>query len=198
MVRMLAFSATLLMLAIAPTPSPAYWVGTEAQPSCAAGSGGTVVGDCYRNVEAGRRQNNLWPQQFVEADRVRAKEPFDLMVRNGWRRQNLVGSHHFNSNSDGLTESGKLRVQWILTQAPMQYRQVYIERSINNGVTEKRRAAVEQFAQQVVGEGYAVQETTMLTDGRPATVVDYVNTAFRANMPVPQLPESLYKGIEGE
>lgn len=148
------------------------------------------LGECYQAIEAGREENNMWPQQYVGLDRMNAAAPFKIMIRNGWRRQNLLGSHHFNEDATQLTQSGKLRVQWILTQTPPQFRQVFVERSITEGVTDARIAATEQFASQVLkGEDATIADTHIQSDGRPAVVIDYVNTQYRENMMTPMLPQ---------
>ncbi|MGL4513578.1 MAG: hypothetical protein ACRCT8_10845 [Lacipirellulaceae bacterium] len=145
-----------------------------------------------------RRTNNLWPQQFVGQDRLNAAAPFDVMVRNGWRRQNLLGTHHFNEDCTQLTDSGKLRMQWILTQLPPEHRQVFVERSLKQDLTQARIETARNFAAQVVADGSQpeISETHIVSEGRPAPTVDYVNTQFRENMPVPALPESAFQGSE--
>ena len=44
----------------------------------------------------------------------------------------------------------------------------------------------------MVRDGYLpqAQDTHILSDGRPAVTVDFVNTQFRENMPIPTLPAS--------
>ena len=93
-------------------------------------------------LECGYHRNVLWPWPYVCPDRIAVREPFDMMVTNGWRRQNLLGSHHFDPNTNGLSEAGQLQVRWILTQAPPGRRQIYIERSIDPSTTAVRMAAV--------------------------------------------------------
>ena len=145
----------------------------------------------YANCEPKIRENRLWPEQYVDADRERVMAPFQTMIRNGWRRQNLLGSHHFNENATKLTESGKLRVQWIMTQNPHEFRQVFVERSLNDEITAARLATASEFAALVVGDAEtpSVTDTHIISDGRPATTVDFVNTSFRENMPIPVLPQ---------
>lgn len=166
---------TLLAMAavLAASPSEAFWLG-----------------EFYNYLETRREENARWPSQYVGQDRVAAAAPFEIMVRNGWRRQNLLGSHHFNEDCTQLSQAGKLRVQWILTQAPPEHRELFVERSIEEGVTQSRLDTVNQFAAQVVRDGVPAQaqETHILSDGRPAVTVDFVNTQFRENMPVPTLP----------
>ncbi len=148
----------------------------------------------YCELENGRRENSEWPKRYVAQDRMNAHAPFDVMIENGWRKQNLLGRHHFNEDCTKLTEAGKLRVQWILTQPPVQHRQVFIERSLQEELTQTRIETANQFAAKVLRDGSqaSIQETHIVSDGRPATTVNFVNTTFRENMPVPALPEDTY------
>ncbi|TWT90672.1 hypothetical protein Mal64_10670 [Pseudobythopirellula maris] len=166
-------AATILCLS-APSVGSAFWLE-----------------DCYNHLEQGRRENQAWPMPYVCPDRRHAYAPFDAMIANGTRRQNLLGSHHFNEDATQLTQAGKLRVHWILTQQPEGRRQVFIEPSMTAATTEARVAAARDFAQGL-GTGAEVNETTILSDGRPAVVVDYVNTKFRENMLIPALPTNTY------
>lgn len=167
----------------AATPANAFWLG-----------------EFYCYLEEGREVNNEWPSQYVGQDRVNARAPFDVMIQNGWRRQNLLGSHHFNEDCTKLTRSGEIRVQQILTQAPPQHRQVFIERSLKEEITQQRIATTNEFAALVVKNGYAssAQETHIVSDGRPAVTVDFVNTQYRENMMTPALPENSGPAAAGE
>lgn len=166
------FSLTLAM------PSGAFWFDSV-----------------YCEMDRGRIENNQWPKQYVAQDRLNAHAPFDVMIENGWRQQNLLGRHHFNEDCTKLTEAGKLRVQWILTQPPAQHRQVFIERSLKEEITQARIETTNQFAANIIRDGSQpnIQETHIVSDGRPATTVNFVNTTFRDNMPVPTLPENTYQ-----
>jgi hypothetical protein len=132
----------------------------------------------------------MWPWPYVCPDRVAVREPFALMVSNGWRRQNLLGAHHFNNNNDKLTTAGELRVQWIMTQAPAHRRDIFVERSIEADVTAKRLVAVREYAALVPAEAGVPQisETYLISEGRPASVVDQTNTRFQESAPPPVLP----------
>ncbi|TWT95981.1 hypothetical protein Pla108_30590 [Botrimarina colliarenosi] len=172
---------TLLAVAAlaAAVPADAFWLG-----------------EFYCYLEQRRAEQNAWPAQYVEQDRRNAAAPFDIMIENGWRRQNLLGSHHFNEDCTQLTQAGRLRVQWILTQAPPEHRQPFIERSLDEQTTQNRIATVNDFAMQVVRDGSSItaQETHLTSDGRPAVTVDFVNTQFRENMPTPTLPAATPAG----
>lgn len=178
MPRMLRAPLVAITLLGAAAPASAFWID------------GFVD-----HVRAGSKANQRWPSPYVCQDRVYAHQAFDAMVANGWRRQNLLGSHHFTSDASQLTEAGRLKVQWIVSQTPPGYRHVFVERSLDPGVTQQRMQVAQQFATEVAmttpGAGPArVVETHIVSEGRPAATVDYVNSQFRENMPIPTLPAS--------
>ncbi|MEQ8848579.1 hypothetical protein [Botrimarina sp.] len=157
----------------------------------AAPAGAFWFEELYCYLETHRAENNRWPEQYIEQDRINAAAPFDIMVRNGWRRQNLLGSHHFTEDGAELTRAGELRVQYILTQTPPDHRQIFVERSLEAEVTQQRIDTANAFASTIVLAGVApqAQDTHILSDGRPATVVDFVNSQYQQNMRIPTLPQ---------
>jgi hypothetical protein len=113
----------------------------------------------------------------------------EIMANNGWRRNNLLGAHHFDAETASLNESGKLRVAWILTQAPIHRRTIYVERSFNVTETGRRIEAAQQFAATVAPEGtIQVVDTHLMSEGRSAVDVDSTNVRFRESAPAPILP----------
>lgn len=141
-------------------------------------------------VKQGYHVNAMWPWPYVCPDRIAVREPFALMVNNGWRRETLLGSHHFVPETNQLNAAGQLRVQWIMTQAPPDRRSIFVERSLDQNVTAQRIAAVQGYAAQVALDGRQpqVNQTHLVSEGRPATLVDFTNTKFQQSMPVPVLP----------
>lgn len=141
-------------------------------------------------IRCGYRQNADWPWPYVCPDRTAARAPFNLMVQNGWRRQNLLGAHHFTRDGEQLTTAGELKVRWIMTQAPPDHRNVFVERAVNPTVTTHRVASARQYADKVAmaGERPVVEETYLMSEGRPASLVDAVNVRFQESMPPPVLP----------
>lgn len=125
-------------------------------------------------------QNIMWPKQYVRAARSGICQAFETQVNNGWRRHCLLSGQHFEANDQRLTESGRLKAQWILTQAPVQRRNVFIERGADQEVTAARVAGVHDYAA-TLGENVApvsVQETTIRAHARPANAVDSMFTDF--------------------
>jgi hypothetical protein len=142
-------------------------------------------------VKRGYHANQMWPWPYQCPDRIAVREPFCLMVNNGWRRQNLLGAHHFNPDSNQLTTAGELRVQAIMTQAPIDRRNIFIERSLNADMNAARLTAVRDYAAKVSTDGQTplVEQTYLISEGRPAAVVDATNVKFMQAMPAPVLPE---------
>lgn len=138
------------------------------------------------------RANQMWPWPYQCPDRVAVREPFGVMVNNGWRRQNLLGAHHFNPDTNQLTTAGELRVQSIMTQTPVDRRSIFIERSLDSDANTTRLAAVRDYATRVSTDGRmpAVEETFLISEGRPAAVVDATNVKFMQAMPAPVLPDA--------
>ena len=141
-------------------------------------------------IGCGRQRNAEWPWPYICPDRMAVRQPFEMMICNGWRRQNLLGSHYFDHETNKLNTAGELQVQWIMTQAPQGHRQIFIEQSISPTVTAQRIASAQRYAQRVAlaGESPQVYDSTLMSEGRPASVVDFTNVRFLENMPVPVLP----------
>jgi hypothetical protein len=146
--------------------------------------------DTAAYIKHGYHVNQMWPWPYVCPDRIAVREPFCLMISNGWRRQNLIGSHHFMPETNQLNAAGQLRVQWIMTQAPPERRGIFVERSLDQNVNNQRVAAIQEYAAQVAIDGRSPQvaQTHLVSEGRPASVVDLTNTKFQQSMPVPVLP----------
>ena len=162
--------------------------------SAAQGARAVFVDDGAHYMKHGYRANKMWPWPYVCPDRIAVREPFCIMVSNGWRRQNLLGPHHFNPNTNQLTTAGELRVQWILTQAPPERRNIFVERTLNQEANAERLAAVRDYGIKVSTDGREplVAETTLMSEGRPASVVDATNVKFQQAMPAPVLPAATY------
>lgn len=141
------------------------------------------------SCEAAFWENHMWPQQYAGPARRGICQSIEVMTANGWRRNNLLGKYHFQPNGEQLNEAGRLKTEWILTQAPPARRTVYVQRDLNAELTAGRIESVQQFAANMTPAGEPdVQETHIRDDGYPAGAVDAVFTGFQANRPIPALP----------
>ncbi|HEX6961367.1 MAG TPA: hypothetical protein VF175_05835 [Lacipirellula sp.] len=144
------------------------------------------------DCEAAFHENHMWPQQYIGPSRRGICQSFDTMIANGWRQHHVMGQHYFDRNTNELTESGQMKVHWILTQAPPNRRTIYIERTRSAEETADRVAAVQELASALATGGTVpeVRETYVRDYGHPAIGVDAVFTGFRANQMAPMLPPS--------
>jgi hypothetical protein len=151
---------------------------------------GVWIDTTVHYVRSGYHENRLWPWPYICPDRAAVREPFAMMVDNGWRRQNLLGPHHFDPATGKLTTAGELKVHWIMTQAPPDRRQIFVERSLESSVTASRLDAAREYAARVAADGRTplVNDTHLVSEGRPAATVDAVYTRFNESMQPPVLP----------
>ncbi|MGI9427958.1 MAG: hypothetical protein ACR2NM_04830, partial [Bythopirellula sp.] len=126
-------------------------------------------------------------------------QTYNAMINNGWRRQNLLGNYHFNEQTNELTDAGKLKVNWILSQAPLQRRSVFVQRAGEEVTTTARIAAVHDYAGNMspsVGQ-VDVNDTHIVAEGHAASSVDNVFVGYEANRLPPVLPDPSGNGGGG-
>ena len=163
---------------------------TLATLACVVPARGDWLGAFLHSVGRDTIRRNHWPRPFVYADRQAARAPFAAMVENGWRSQNMIGDHHFTENSGELTDAGRLKVHWILTQAPEQHRTIYVYRAKNAKDTASRVDSVQQYATELLPEGNLplVVESGVAAVGWPASRVDALGRTFQSSAPAPRIP----------
>lgn len=158
-------------------------------------SAGTAQADgwheFWQRMKVDIHRNNRWPYTFVYADRAAAQAPFMVMTQNGWRSQNTLGGYYFEVGSAELNEAGRLKIDWILTQAPPQFRMVYVERGENTHLTSARMDAVRKYASTSQdGPEIAVFETAIPARGWPADQINNTYVKYYESQPAPVLPSS--------
>ncbi|MEM8944683.1 MAG: hypothetical protein AAGD11_05815 [Planctomycetota bacterium] len=152
-----------------------------------------------QTFRAGYDANVHWPRIYIPPARRSVCQTYNAMVNNGWRRQNLLGDYHFNKDTNELTDAGKLKVNWILSQAPVERRSVFVQRGAAELQTTARIAAVHDYAGKMspsVGQ-VDVNDTHIVAEGHPASSVDSVFVGYEANRLPPVLPASTGGGDGG-
>ena len=144
----------------------------------------------------GWHRNDEWPQPFSRADQMHAVSPFAVMVANGWQRQNLIGDNYFDEDSRQLNSAGIERVRFILRQAPVEHRMVFVERDLNDEVTKKRVDAVQQTIATLLPKGPmpVVLVSNMVTEGRSAEIVSAEIKNYMTSAPSPRLDAAGHSG----
>lgn len=149
---------------------------------------GGVIGALARDFA----EVNNWPCPYSCWDREAARSPMPGMIENAWRRQNLLADHHFTSDNN-LSPAGQRKVRWILTEAPMQHRTIFVRHAESADQTVARINSIRQYADKAFHEaGPAnILETYAsppgYTAGWPGTKDETFSRKFQGS-----LPEKLY------
>lgn len=147
-------------------------------------------GGLLHSIGVDTARNNCWPDAFVPSDRASVRMPFVTMVANGWMKQNLIADHLFDESGQSLTEAGRRKVQWIVTQAPLRHRTIYVKKTLTEDVNQARINAVLAAAKQVIppDQKVDIRLTDVEAPGWPAEYVDHVERSYYKTMPEPRLP----------
>lgn len=167
------------------------WPALAVAISAVSLAGATEIKQFYYRCKQDFHRNVAWPEPFIWPDRAAVRAPFCVMVHNGWRMQNTLGAHHFREGTNELTEAGKLKVLWIVTEAPAANRSIYVERAATPELTSSRVLNVQTIAAGLAMEGVSppVFETGIPARGWPADQIDATTRAFTDSTPAPRLPE---------
>jgi hypothetical protein len=146
----------------------------------------------YASVRRDFLRSNYWPEPFNYTDRDAVRAPFAIMVHNGWQMQNTFGDYHFRPGSCELTEAAELKLKWVMTEAPMQQRTVYVERGETSAMTADRIKAVQVAAERLTVDGNIppVLETSVQSRGWPADQIDATTRQWLNSVPAPRLPSA--------
>jgi hypothetical protein len=156
--------------------------------SCASQASAAFCFDFFNSIARDVKRRQCWPEPFGGADRAAARMPFVTMVSNGWRRQNMLGDAHFDPSTGQLTEAGRIKLRWILINAPQQHRVVYVRVGMTDEETSNRFASVQQLVCQVApANPPPMLPTSLADDGRPAAEVGAITRKYLESTPIPRL-----------
>lgn len=196
MARLLLAGMTWMGLAVA-TPL------LLAQAPCDSGSCGTGCGggfhQFWHRCGVDFHRNNSWPEPFLSADKIAVRTPYCIQTDNGWKLQNTVGTFLFDNESQRVNQAGDLLVKWIVTQAPVNRRAVFVLRGDSPEATAARVESVQNsIAKYTGGAGCPVILTDTEPAGWSAAYIDSITQQFNATIPAPRLPARQGNGSGGE
>ena len=133
------------------------------------------------SVARDTKRRNCWPAPFVCPDRQTVRAPFAIMVNNGWRRQNMLGDSYFEPTTGQLTEAGKLKIRWIIFEAPEQHREIYVHIGQTNDETQARLATVTAQATSLApqGEMPSITQTSISDESYPADRTNWIIDKYK-------------------
>ena len=134
------------------------------------------LGDFLSSIAQDTTRRNCYPEPFLTADRAMARQPWAVQISAGWERQNLLSECHFLPGGTELTEAGRMRVQWIMSEVSEPHRQIYVHRANTPQETAVRMQTVQRFvAQSPYAVNVPILESTRTDDGWPADRIDLVS-----------------------
>ena len=135
------------------------------------------------------RRASEWPYPFVCADRMAQQAPLAIMTDNGWRRENTLGGMMFTAEGE-LSNAGLHKVKWIVTQAPLARRSVWVLRGDSAEITTNRIEAVQRTIEGLL-PGQSLPEVLVTDQPPPGMNGDYldaIDRSMRSTVPPPRLP----------
>ncbi|QDU29826.1 hypothetical protein ETAA8_49410 [Anatilimnocola aggregata] len=144
----------------------------------------------WQRVKIDFHRNNAWPEPFQTADRAVTREPFCIMVNNGWKMQNTIGTYLFSPETQELNRAGELKVKWVITQAPIHRRAVFVLVGETPEDTRVRVESVQRYISRVMPEGHLppVMLTHTEPEGASGEYLNALNNAVNSSIPAPRLP----------
>jgi hypothetical protein len=153
----------------------------------------------WHRVKVDFQRNNAWPEPFQTADRGATREPFCIMVNNGWKMQNTIGTFLFNPETQELNTAGEAKVKWVVTQAPIHRRAVFVLVGDTPEDTQRRVLSVQAYISRIVPPGHL--PPVMLTDREPegssGEYFDAIHRATIQSIPAPRLPAAETGSLSG-
>lgn len=148
-------------------------------------------GGFWHRMEVDFNRNQCWPEPFNQVDEASVRDPFAVMVANGWQRQHTMDAYHFNRETHQLTQQGRQKLQLILTQTPPERRTVFVLGDIDPQITRARIDSVQQATASIVSQGPLPQILVSNTAprGMPASQVVTIHGRAQESAPDPVLPE---------
>lgn len=148
-------------------------------------------GSFWERWHADFHRNNCWPQPFQATDRELTRAPIIAMTSAGWRLHNTLSDHFFNADDQAINQAGELKLRWIITQAPLNRRTVFVLRGNNPDATALRVASVQRAIDRWVVDGTRpdVLITDVIPPGASGDYFDQVDRQLKQSIPAPRLPE---------
>jgi hypothetical protein len=144
----------------------------------------------WQRVHLDFHRNNAWPEPFQSADRAVTREYFCIQVNNGWKMQNTIGTFLFNPETQELNRAGELQVKWIVTQAPIHRRAVFVLVGDSPEDTQRRVLSVQNYISRIVPAGHLppVMITYTQPEGASGENFNALHNAMMQSIPAPRLP----------
>ena len=103
----------------------------------------------WAQFERDRSRNEAWPHAFLRADQQAVRQTFRVMVDRGWEQQLVFQHFHFDTQSNELNELGEKKLRWILSQAPSERSQIFVQQTLDEDINSARMLAIQTRATEI-------------------------------------------------
>jgi len=119
---------------------------------------------------------HYWPYPYNLRDREDVRMTMQAQVANGWATATTLYEYHFDPVTHQLNGAGRQHLSWIVTQAPLAYRQIYVSMAADPAFNEVRTLSVQKTLASLSNGDTSMPVTLRATDplGRPATEVEQI------------------------
>lgn len=119
-----------------------------------------------------------WPYPYVCADRADVQNIMETQVVNGWIEATTLYDYHFDEATQELNQAGVAHLQWIVSHAPVQYRQTHIASTANPEFNNVRLLSVQKSVSALTGDSsLSIASRVTHSVGRPAAEVQAIHEA---------------------
>ena len=141
---------------------------------------------------------HYWPHPYICQDRSYVRTVSHLQTVNGWMEETTLWGYHFEEEIPEVTDSGRLKLRWILENAPPEFQTVHVQNGPTHAISQARMEIVRRTLIEMVGEPGLppIVARTGTSLGRPALEVDAIRRAELQSMPEPRIVSPISAGGE--
>ncbi|HID24346.1 MAG TPA: hypothetical protein EYP14_18360 [Planctomycetaceae bacterium] len=143
---------------------------------------------------------HYWPYPYNHEDRFMVRELIRRQVANGWVVATTLYDYHFDPDTDRLSRSGRIRLRWILENAPTSRRVVFVQAGERKAASQSRLESVKKEMVRMVGSDEIPPVMLRVTSplARPAKEVRAIRDAELQSQPEPRITDPINSGSSGE
>lgn len=142
---------------------------------------------------------HYWPWPYIDQDRSYVRNLSQLHVSNGWINATTLYDYHFDPSTHELNRAGRIQLQWILVNAPQQYRLAFVQTASDAEQSQRRLASVQSHSANLVGAENAPPVMLRVASPlrRAAEEVDAIRRKELQSIPVPRIRNTAAGGGGG-
>ncbi len=130
-----------------------------------------------------------WPSPYLCHDRASVRNSLDMVAAQGWLNHTTMHDYYFDPQTNELNSSGRMHLQWIVLEAPPQYKSAFVAAGLDDEVNQTRLLNVQMTAMQLAGNGTQIPVSLRqaIPHGASAQEIDLARRAWLTTMPKPRI-----------